>query len=187
MSSNVVILCEDDGQYYFAKAYLSKLGYNPRQISPRKLKLKFKESGGSGEDYVRKQYIEEVNKFRKEKHQKNQCLVVMIDGDQDKFENTELGLINKRKHVLNAISPRNTDEKIAIFVPTYNIESWVKYIENYDTIKFDEDYKHKVTLKHSKAAIKLHKEICTKNKLPDNMPLSLKDACQELHRIKPQN
>ncbi|NET17056.1 MAG: AAA family ATPase [Okeania sp. SIO1H6] len=80
------------------------------------------------------------------------------------------------------------NEKIAIFVPARNIETWFSYINGKD-VNEEDDYKDKtlnitdrITLAKASAE-KLASDICPQG-LDENAPASLHHACNELRRLQ---
>lgn len=167
-NAQVCILCEDTTHFHFARKYLELLGFNSRNIIPRHNPKG--RSTGSGAVFVKENYEKELSAFRS-KNRLSYILVVMIDDD------TKNHLANLRK----TYSP-NTAEKILLFSPSRNIESWFHYIDG-NIIDETEDYKRLYQQSEpSKFAKDLKRKICINN-LPDNAPSSLHHACNELKRL----
>jgi hypothetical protein len=168
----VVILCEDNTHYHFARKYLQCRGF--KKI---RKKMPFK-GGGSGEQYVREHYAQELKAYRSQMNHLNIALVVVIDADMNSIEERIKSLDDQ-----NPQKPRSDIEKIAIFVPKRNIETWFHYLDGHDC---DEEKSYKSLHKNSRPsqfAKKLHEEICSQE-LPDDAPPSLFHACQELKRLQ---
>jgi len=106
----------------------------------------------------------------------NIALVVVIDADMKSIE--------ERIKSLDDQNPRADTEKVAIFVPARNIETWFRYLDGHDYNE-EESYKslYKKGTSPRKFAEKLAKDICSQG-LPDNAPPSLVHACQELKRLQ---
>jgi hypothetical protein len=184
--TEIVILCEDRQQATFARHFLT-LYLKIRH--PRRIREVLPVLGGSGEQFVRKQIVEEVKMYRRNRHRKNIALVVITDADI-------LTLEIRRKMLSDAldaaeINPIEDSESIAIFIPKHEIETWIDFLETQNAV--DEHHQY---LPHQKAhfatvskplAETLAKN-CLKNEpLSSNAPASLKAACDELARIpRPQ-
>jgi len=168
----VVILCEDKTHYHFARKYLQCRGF-------KKIRKKMSSEGrGSGEQYVREHYAQELKAYRSQMNHLNIALVVVIDADMNSIEERIKSLDDQ-----NSENPRSDIEKIAIFVPKRNIETWFHYLDGLDS---DEKTDYKKSYKNaspSQFAQKLHKEICSQG-LPDDAPPSLFHACQELKKLQ---
>lgn len=193
-NGQIFILCEDTVHYHFAKKYFELLGFKPGKIrgnyNPKG------RSTGSGAEFVKNRYEQEVKAFRSKAAHLNCILVVIIDDDTK----------NHAKHLKPAPS---ANEAILIFSPIRNIESWFRYIDEYidkgdtgieipeKTGKIDDtgieipdetgkikDYAphYKKGCKPTKFAKKLKETICN-NGLPEQSPSSLQHACKELERL----
>ncbi|MEM7130845.1 MAG: hypothetical protein AAF702_31260 [Chloroflexota bacterium] len=135
---------------------------------------------GSGEQYVREKFVAEVRTFRQKAAHTNSVLIFAIDADtkgvQARFN--ELGNLLNEAHM----PERGQSEKIAIFVPKRNIETWIAYaqgtkVNETDVYqKLDRERECKPAVKH------LKDNICSKP-LPENAPSSLFTACEELNRL----
>jgi len=172
----VVVLCEDKQQQTFIRQYLISRGVLQGKIRTVRLPLK-----GSGEQYVRKKYPLEVQTFRSKNYRSSLRLVVMIDAD---METTEKHLQELAIELEKAgLTERQENEKIAIFVPKRNIETWIHYLMGQEVNETTEYLKFKNDESRCKPFVeKLATEICPVG-LPLNAPPSLHHACDELKRI----
>lgn len=168
-NAQVCILCEDTTHFHFARKYLELMGFNSRNIIPRHNPKG--RSTGSGAVFVKENYKKELKAFHS-KSRLSYILVVMIDDD------TKDHLANLGKTYLP-----NTTEKILLFSPSRNIESWFHFIEG-NAVDETEDYKRLYQqAEPSKFAKKLKQNICSVS-LPNDAPRSLHHACAELNRLK---
>jgi hypothetical protein len=175
-NTQVCILCEDIAHFNFARRYLELKGFDTRNIIPKHNPRG--RADGSGFDFVKKNYQKEVDAF----HQKNRLsyiLIVIIDNDTKDHANDLYKKYNPKQN-----------ERILIFSPNRNIESWFHYIETLDaTVEYKKDNEvtdYKKTYKDRKPrefAKKLKEQICASG-LPETAPSSLHHACKELSRIK---
>ena len=171
-SSQIFILCEDTTHYHFAnKKCFELLGFNSRKITG-----KYNPKGrsvGSGAVFVREHYKKELKAFHSKATYLDYVLVVIIDDDT-------------KDHVQNLFDYYQPlpNEKVLIFSPKRNIESWFYYADG-NSIDENEDYKkHYKNAKPTEYAKKLKNEICINGGLPENVPSSLHHACDELKRLK---
>lgn len=173
--TQVVILCEDRQQEIFARCFLIKCG-----IHPRRIRVKIAPTGGgSGEQFVRRNYPAEVKTFRSRNYL-NISLVVFIDADPGCTVNDRLiQLENELKDA--SIEKRKLNEKIAIFIPKRNIETWIHYLKGIQ-VNEDEAYPKLDNPSSCKAEVQQLAEN-RNNPLPNAAPDSLKNACPEMHRI----
>lgn len=186
--SEVVILCEDIDHKRFITQYLVEKGVKCQIKKPSNLKAGEVNNNNSS---VVAQYPAYVKQYRRDKNRKNLALIIMIDGD-DKTVNQRIRSLNKaldeREGELNK-ELRLPDEKIAIFVPMRNIETWFEYINGNKNCNEQDDYKDKNLDKKERvklaktSATKLAKEICPQG-LPPDAPPSLIHAYNELQRLQ---
>ncbi len=171
----MVILCEDRQQEVLARHFLTACGISRKRIrsviAPKGL--------GSGEHYVRERYPDEVQGYRQKCNHLNIALVVMIDADthsvKARFDQLEDCLIEKR------LPGRGPDERIGIFVPRRNIETWIHYLQGAEVNEVDV---YPRLPKESDCKPLAHELAQRRSQpLPDNAPDSLKTACDELARI----
>jgi hypothetical protein len=183
----ITVLCEDKNQWDFICAYVKLLGADNRKIT---------RLPAHNNATVLRYYPSAVKSYRQYAAQ-NIILVVMIDADEKTIQERVREFDEKldiEKYKLNQ-DTRFGNEKILLFVPIRNIESWFHYIDknNIDVeILKDKDGKvisYKNLYPNNKDtdvgifAKKLKEEICF-NGLPENAPLSLHHACNELNRLK---
>jgi hypothetical protein len=74
---------------------------------------------GAGEQYVRTQYAQQVADLRRRNYLAL-ALVVVIDAD--------LAPVKQRVDELDARSPRQPGERIALVIPRRNIETWIRFL-----------------------------------------------------------
>ena len=171
---DVVLLCEDRQHAAFVRRFLEKKGWNRKRlraiISP----------GGrhSGEQFVREQFPQELQQLRR--RAASTMLVVMIDGDTFGPAARKKALDEAcRKH---GVEPRRPDEAVAVFVPTWRIETWLRYLEGNDV---DETDRYAKKLPRPRACgphvVELVK-MCERQRLREPVPPSLQDACEEFNR-----
>jgi len=75
--ANIVLLVEDLHQEALLRKYLKRLGQDSRNIRVEKAP----KGAGSGEQYVRASYANEVSAIRNQMKRTRACLIVMIDAD----------------------------------------------------------------------------------------------------------
>lgn len=174
----VVILCEDLQQYVFARNFLLKRGFKGN-FEPR-----ICPSGQqSGEQYVRDRYPTEVRAYYRKKNYLKITLIVVIDADTTTVANR----LDQLEQALeeNSLPRRQADDRIAIFVPKRNIETWIHYLMG--TAVNEEDAYSKFL--KDEGACKPYAESlairCQQTGLADDAPPSMQAACAELQRILP--
>jgi len=176
---SMVILCEDRQQEVFARQYLIECGV-PRS----KIRINICPKGKqAGEQYVRSQYPIEVKAHRSKSPYLSIGLTVVIDADrltvQDRLRQLDEALQESSQR------ERQTDERIGIFVPKRNIETWIHYLRG-NTVdeKRKEPYPKLECESDCKPLVGDLVRECSQG-LSSIAPDSLKQACSELKRILP--
>lgn len=184
----VTILCEDIDQERFIREYLICRGLEDRKIkdfgNPKGREIK------NNNALIVKHYPALIKSQRTRKH-RNLAVVVMIDGDEDSLYDKMRSLHIKLDEAAGNLNKdtRLPNEKVAIFVPARNIETWFYYIMEGQECDETTDYKDKkmsakerIELAKS-AAQKLAREICPQGVDRITLP-SLRYACTELQRLQ---
>lgn len=184
----VTILCEDIDQERFIREYLSCRGLDDRKIkdfgNPKGRDIK------NNNALILKHYPELIKSHRTRKH-RNLAVVVMIDADEDSVSDKMRSLHKKLDEAAGNLNKdtRLPNEKVAIFVPARNIETWFYYImegqECNEINKYKDDNmsaEERIKLAKS-AAKKLAREICPQGADRITLP-SLRYACRELQRLQ---
>lgn len=171
----ITILCEDRQQEVFARYFLKKRGFTGN-VKP-KICLK-----GAGEQFVRENYPKEVKAYRS-KNYLSGMLVVLIDADKKTVEER----LKQLDAALTADSQelRKPDEKIAIFVPKRNIETWIHHLQGENVDEETEYAKFTNNESICKLGVEQLATQCSQGNLDENAPPSLQAACSELQRLLP--
>ncbi|WP_251958688.1 hypothetical protein [Nostoc commune] len=177
-------MCEDLQQQVFAYHFLKKRGFN---INPKNVTIRtFSAGKGAGEQFVRKHYAAEVKEYRR-KNYRSGMLVVLIDADTATVKATLKELDNAL--IKNSQELRKADEKIAIFVPKRNIETWIHYLRTGKVVEEEgEKSKYPKFPKNEaicKPGVEQLANQCSQGSLDENAPPSLQTACEELQRLLP--
>lgn len=176
MSRNVhvVILCEDRQHEAFARRFLEQTGKDIRvqrvEISPK--------GRGAGEQFVRERFGKELAYYRARKHRVEQALVVLIDADGR-------NIAARIKQVEDACvqagdERRQPDERVAIFVPARNIETWLAYLDGH-TVNEDDEYPRLRCERDCQQHVDRLYGMCQQRQLRQPSPPSLEAACAEYH------
>ncbi|WP_293339878.1 hypothetical protein [Microcoleus sp. CAWBG58] len=187
----VTILCEDIDQERFIREYLICRGLDDRKIkdfgNPKGKTIK------NNNALIVKHYPQLIKSYRSRNY-RNIAVVVMIDADEDSLEERMRCLniaLDETAGNLNK-DPRLPNEKVAIFVPARNIETWFYYINSHmsgQECNELTDYKDKtMTTKErielaKRSAKILASEICHHGVDRIALP-SLRYACRELQRLQ---
>jgi len=187
----VTILCEDLAQERFIREYLKCRGWDDRKIkdfgNPKGRIIQ------NNNAWVVKNYPDIVRSYRRSCNSRNIAVVVMIDADERSDHHILRSLHTAFDETVGNLNrdSRSPTERVAIFVPARNIETWFFYINHYQSEpNCDEmtDYKNstlkpaeQIKLAQSSARI-LAKEICPRGIDRIALP-SLCHACRELERL----
>jgi len=187
----VTILCEDIDQERFITEYLICRGLEEHKIkdfgNPKGKTIK------NNNALILKHYPELIKSYRRRNY-RNIAVVVMIDADEDSVSDKMRSLHKKLDEAAGNLNKdtRLPNEKVAIFVPARNIETWFYYINNNmegQECNENTDYKdgnmsaeERIKLAES-AAKKLAREICPQGVDRITLP-SLRYACRELQRLQ---
>jgi hypothetical protein len=174
MSRNVqvVILCEDRQHEAFARRFLQETGKDIRvqrvEVSPK--------GRGSGEQFVRKRFAKELAYYRARKHRVEQALIVVIDADGTDVA-TRIGQVESTC-VEAGDERRQADERVAIFVPARNIETWFAYLDG-QTVNENDAYPRLEHERDCQRHVDHLCDMCQRGALRQPAPSSLAAACAE--------
>lgn len=135
----VRILCEDRRTEQFVCRLCKRYDVRVEHVAPAPA------GKGSASAWVRLKYATSVRKRRSKNFQANLGLLVVIDGDNVGVEGRLRELAQQLEDA--AIDPRGPDEAIAVFVPTWSIETWLAHLTGADGVdekaplKLDERYR----------------------------------------------
>ena len=80
----------------------------------------------SAEQFVREQFVRELQEYRGRRNTVACALAVMIDGDNAGVGQRRAALDDACREA--GIEPRQSGESVAVFVPTWNIKTWLAYL-----------------------------------------------------------
>jgi len=173
--SMVIVLCEDRQHEIFMRTFLVSRGVHTHRI-----RVNIAPKGrGAAEQHIRTQYPKEVKIYRNKCNHLNIALAVMIDADMrsvaDRLDELDASLTNSE------LDRRRPNERIGVFVPKRNIETWIHYlmgelvdeITAYSKLEKQSECKPRVIELAQKCNQPLDQEA----------PPSLHAACTELVRI----
>ena len=174
MSRNVqvVILCEDRQHEAFARRFLKCAGNSVRvqrvEVSPK--------GRGSGEQFVRERFAKELAYYRSRKHRVEQALVVLIDADRREVA-ARIGQVENACDEAGC-EPRQANERVAIFVPARNIETWLAYLDG-QTVDENQAYPRLERERDCQRHVDCLFDMCQRGALRNPAPPSLDAACVE--------
>lgn len=173
MARNVqlVLLCEDTQQEAFARRFLNKAGWSTRRMRVER------GQSGSAEQFVRERYPMELGAYRSKAHQVDQALIVLIDGDNR-------GVAGRLDQLAAAcrgenVEPRKEAERVAVFVPTWNIEAWFAYLDGTNIDEAQGNYPRLDRARECQRHVNALHEMCQQGSLRQPTPPSFDAACKE--------
>ena len=187
----VTILCKDIDQERFIRQYLICRGLEDHKIKDfGNPKGRVIENNNAS---IVEHYPALIKSHRRRKY-RNIAVVVMIDADEDCVSDKMRSLHKALDEAAGNLNkdPRLPNEKVGIFVPARNIETWFYYINNNmegQECNENTDYKDKKMSAEERielakrAAKKLATEICPQGVDRIALP-SLRYACRELQRLQ---
>ena len=111
---------------------------------------------------------------------RNGILVVMIDGDN-------YSIAERLKQLNDActqsgVSPRNTSDKVAVFIPKRNIETWLAYLDG-ERVNEVDTYPRLERERECQKHVNALEQMCSEGKLRTPAPESLEAACREYNDV----
>lgn len=167
----LVLLCEDSQHEAFARRFLREMGWETRAIRVEKAPG----GRGAGEQFVRERYPVELNAHRS--RPVRQALVVVIDGDAE-------GVTARLRQLDQAcreagITERAQNEAVALFVPTWNIETWLAYLDGAAVAEEQSGYPRLARERECQRHVGVLSRMCREGRLRQPAPPSLEAACGE--------
>ncbi|MCX7806890.1 MAG: hypothetical protein N3A38_17135 [Planctomycetota bacterium] len=169
--ANVVILCEDSQHEAFIRRFLRCAGV---EMSNQPRVEKAPGGRGAGAQFVRERFPVELKYYRNHSHRAGQVLIVMLDADR--YE------VDERVRWIDGAVPENQrrrpDERVAVFVPARNIETWLAYLSGQEVNETD-TYQRLERERDCRAPVERLQEMCRAGRLRPPAPPSLEAACAE--------
>jgi len=171
-NANVVILCEDQQQEVFVRRFLARMQYGNRDLKV----FKAPKGRGSGEQFVRERFAEELAFFRSRAIRTRQALIVFIDADRSDASSRVAEVEGACKDA--GIEKRSLEERVLILVPSRNIETWFAYLDGQDVNETDK-YPRLRRPRDCRRHVDRLYEMCQQRELRQPAPSSLEAACDE--------
>ena len=171
--TQIVVLCEGKQDGVFLRRFLVRSGVNSDRIRIRG----YPAGRGSGKHFVQEEYAKEVEAHRKRAAKMNIGLIVMQDCDEATVEATRASLEES--------AMRRKDERIALFFPRRNIETWIHFLINGDEVDESKAYPKLARESECHEAVDRMAEK-PEYRLSSKVPHSLRAACAEIRRLFPE-
>lgn len=170
-SVQLVILCEDTQHEAFCRRFLSANGWSVRAIRVEKAPR----GRGAAEQFVRQRFPRELKAHRS--RPVSQALVVMIDGDAHGVEARLQKLDEACRN--SGVEVRGPGARVALFVPTWNIETWLAYLDGETVDEARSNYPRLTRERECQRHVDALTEMCRVGALRQPSPPSLDRACDE--------
>ncbi|MDR3674258.1 MAG: hypothetical protein P4N24_02130 [Acidobacteriota bacterium] len=181
----MIVLCEDNRTFSFARSYLKKCGVSHGirpVISPR--------GRGCGFDYVIKNFAVQVNAYKLASARLHAWLVAIVDADTgtvaQRIGQMNAELTNAQEPRVKAI--RIEDERIARLIPRRNIETWILAL-NSKAVSENADYKDSINSSEGWSALippaseTFYTWTRANAELPEGLIASLRHGADEMRRV----
>ena len=179
--AEIVLLCEDRQQEVFVRRFLQRYFQYPRGKLNHLLRIEMSPPGlGAADNYVRGKFPAEVKAHRRRGDPSRTRLIAMADGDK-------LGPAARVRQLADAcrqqgIAARTDAEKIAVFVPTWNIETWIEWLRGHEVDEGRKDYPKLPRESECQPQVNELTKMCKSGKLRQPAPPSLSAGCTEFRR-----
>ena len=169
--AQIVLLCEDTQHEACLRRFLSAMGWDTRAMRVEKAPG----GRGSADQFVRQQFPREL-KAHRTRHV-TQAFVTMMDGDRYGVD-ARLGQLDEACQS-GGIDVRTPGERVAVFIPTWNIETWFAYLDNATVDEARSDYPRLPKERDCQRHVTLLADMCRAVALRQLCPASLEKACNE--------
>ena len=137
MGIRLTLLVEDEALERFGRQTAVKLGFHPREIRV----LPYPVGRGSAKQWVEIQYPSETKLHRAKATFQNIAFLVGTDADEQTVQYRYGRLAQALQH--SNLEPRGANERIVLWIPRWNIETWIVHLLGRD-VNEDTDYKYQV-------------------------------------------
>ncbi len=174
----IVLLFEDAQQEVFARRFLVAVGLG----NTRRLRVEKAPRGqGSAEQFVRQRFPSELVEHRRTAASVAQVLIVILDGDNLGVDGRQAAL--DEECLAAGIETRRDDESVLVVVPTWNIETWIAYLDGQTVDEARRDYPRLDRERECQPRVVRLVAMCHNGELRMPAPPSLEAACTEYMRI----
>ena len=170
----IVLLCEDQQHGVFLRKFLKKANPNYPLVRVEMCP----KTKGSAEQYVRNRFPIELAAHRR--RSVTQVLMVMLDGDKRGIHGRMAELDDACKNA--EMRPRNSKDQVLVFIPTWNIETWLAYLEGETVDETERDYPRLPRPRDCAPHVDTLVKMCRNNALRKPAPTSLAASCIEYRR-----
>ena len=176
-SVQIVLLCEDTQHEAFARRFLAETGWSKRPLRVKKAPR----GRGSAAGFVRAHFPGELAAYRRKRGSGEQALLVVLDGDHRgvRGRQTELDDACRKE----GVDVRRGDDRVLVLVPTWNIETWIAYLDGVTVDEARNDYPRLPRARKCQSRVEALAAMCRDRTLRSPAPPSLESACTEYARL----
>ena len=174
---HLVLLYEDKQHGAFMRRFFAEMGWRQpirERMAP--------EGAVSAEQFVREQFVRELREYRGRRNNVACALAVMIDGDNAGVGQRRAALDDACREA--GIEPRQSGESVAVFVPTWNIETWIAYLNGDNVDEGRRNYPRLPREKECRAQVDNLIGMCRRHNLRPPAPPSLAAVSTEYRRLR---
>jgi hypothetical protein len=135
----VTVLVEDQSLERFAREVLLELGFHRHEMYV----IGYPVGRGSAKQWVEKRYPIEVRAYRSKANAQQIALLVGTEADEQTVAHRFRYLASKLTDA--GLADRNDDERVALWVPKWNVETWILYLSGEDV---DEQANYRTKLRN---------------------------------------
>ena len=173
-----VLLCEDTQHETLVRRFLEREGW-----STRRLRVERAPGGrGAAEQFVRQRFPDELAAYRSKRGTVEQALIVVLDGDRHGLGGREAQL--NEACVSRGLSVRQPDERVIVLVPTWNVETWLAYLDGQTVDEGRADYPRLPRPRLCRRHVDALADMCGRRRLRKPAPPALESACMEYRRLR---
>lgn len=168
-----VLVCEDQQHEAFARRFLKEAGL---VTDPYQLRVKRSSRGrGAADSFVQEEYVTELDAGRRT-HVAT-TLLVLTDGDAGGIDGRLRRLDEACKQ--KGVAARSPADSVALFIPTWRIETWLAYLDGETVDERRKDYPRLARPGDCRRHVGVLVEMCRRRTLRPPAPDSLRAACNE--------
>ena len=169
--TQLVILCEDTQHEAFLRRFFSIMEWPKRRFRV----VRAPSGRGAADEFVRRQFVVELREHRRRRV--DRAVVVMVDGDAR-------GVARRIRELDDAcqqsgVPPRSGEDRVAVFVPTWSVETWLAYLDGETVTQDRKDYPRLRRERECGRHVDRLAAMCRADSLRRPAPPSLLAACDE--------
>ena len=174
----LVLLCEDTQHETLIRRFLEREGW-----STRRLRVERAPGGrGAAVQFVRQRFPDELAAYRSTRGAVEQALIVVLDGDRHGVEGREAQL--NEACLSRGLPVRQPDERVIVLVPTWNVETWLAYLDDQTVDEGRADYPRLPRPRQCRRHVDALADMCGRGRLRKPAPPALESACTEYGRLR---